>query len=355
MALHLVYLLVVTWSFSLLSYGNPQVPCYFIFGASYYDNGNNNALLTTAKANFLPYGIDFPQGATGRFSNGRNTPDFIAELLGFNSYIQPFLAGKDDQDILTGVNYASGSSGIRFETGMHLGARYSMDEQLWHHLLTVSRIAEILTDRNSSAEDYLNKCLYSVAMGDNDYINNYFNPQFYPTSKLYTPDQYGSILIEEYDLQLRTLYKLGARKVAVIGIGPLGCAPVVVEIAVATGASCADMVNNGLQIFNTKLVQLVNELNRDLPDAKFIYVNAFQIYSSLFTGFKVTNASCCEVITGTAACVPLTKPCPDRDDHFWWDGLHPSESINRMFALRSYKTQSPLDTFPFDISHLIQI
>ncbi|KAJ8770207.1 hypothetical protein K2173_011548 [Erythroxylum novogranatense] len=182
----LFYVLVLSLSFCVASYGKPQVPCYFIFGASYYDNGNNNGLVTTARSNFLPYGIDFPKGATGRFSNGRNTPDFLAKLLGFNSSIPPFAAVKDDKDMLIG------------------GARYAMEAQ--HHQRTVSRIGEVLASGNSSAaKDHLSKCLYSVAMGDNDYMNNYFKPKFYSTSKKYTPEQYASVLIQEYELQLRDL------------------------------------------------------------------------------------------------------------------------------------------------------
>ena len=53
-----------------------QVPCYFIFGDSLVDNGNNNGLVSFARANYLPYGIDFG-GPTGRFSNGRTTVDEI--------------------------------------------------------------------------------------------------------------------------------------------------------------------------------------------------------------------------------------------------------------------------------------
>ena len=58
----------------------PQVPCYFIFGDSLVDNGNNNGIASLARANYLPYGIDFPQGPTGRFSNGKTTVDVIGEL-----------------------------------------------------------------------------------------------------------------------------------------------------------------------------------------------------------------------------------------------------------------------------------
>lgn len=63
--------------------GVQQVPCYFIFGDSLYDNGNNNNLPTRARANYLPYGIDLPGGPTGRFSNGRNLPDVISTISSF--------------------------------------------------------------------------------------------------------------------------------------------------------------------------------------------------------------------------------------------------------------------------------
>lgn len=42
------------------------------------DSGNNNNLETIAKVNYPPYGIDFPGGPTGRFTNGRT----IADIMG---------------------------------------------------------------------------------------------------------------------------------------------------------------------------------------------------------------------------------------------------------------------------------
>uniref|UniRef100_A0A7N0VEC1 GDSL esterase/lipase n=1 Tax=Kalanchoe fedtschenkoi TaxID=63787 RepID=A0A7N0VEC1_KALFE len=43
----------------------------FVIGDSLVDNGNNNYLNSLAKSNYLPYGIDFPQGPSGRFNNGK--------------------------------------------------------------------------------------------------------------------------------------------------------------------------------------------------------------------------------------------------------------------------------------------
>ncbi|CAI0475401.1 unnamed protein product [Linum tenue] len=106
----------------------PRVPCYFIFGDSLYDSGNNNNLNTSAKVNYSPYGIDLPAGPTGRFSNGQTTADAIGEILGFKDFIPPFASNPDDRQILVGVNYASGSAGILVESGKQgrlyeLGAR----------------------------------------------------------------------------------------------------------------------------------------------------------------------------------------------------------------------------------------
>lgn len=73
-------ILIVSLSLKMLilvSSAEPQVPCYFIFGDSLVDNGNNNMLQTEAKVNYLPYGVDFRDGPTGRFTNGRNMADIL--------------------------------------------------------------------------------------------------------------------------------------------------------------------------------------------------------------------------------------------------------------------------------------
>lgn len=77
----LLLLVLVASAASWAARSEPQVPCYFIFGDSLVDNGNNNNMATLAIANYLPYGIDFPAGASGRFSNGLTTVDVIGVLL----------------------------------------------------------------------------------------------------------------------------------------------------------------------------------------------------------------------------------------------------------------------------------
>jgi hypothetical protein len=80
-ASRLVWLLVAAVSLALASVArcDPQVPCYFIFGDSLVDNGNNNYIVSLARANYPPYGIDFAGGPSGRFTNGLTTVDVIGK------------------------------------------------------------------------------------------------------------------------------------------------------------------------------------------------------------------------------------------------------------------------------------
>ncbi|KAF5176667.1 GDSL esterase/lipase [Thalictrum thalictroides] len=92
-------------------------PAIYVFGDSLVDCGNNNYRLTLLRVNYTPYGADFVDGATGRFTNGKTFADFTAQLLGLP--LPPAFESLNLRNFrsLTGVNYASGGSGILEETG----------------------------------------------------------------------------------------------------------------------------------------------------------------------------------------------------------------------------------------------
>ncbi|KAF8042571.1 hypothetical protein BT93_A1031 [Corymbia citriodora subsp. variegata] len=345
-----VLFLVSLWPSSVL--GAPQVPCYFIFGDSLADAGNNNNLLALAKSNYPPYGVDFPDGFTGRFTNGPTSVDIIAQLLGFAKYIPPFATARGN-DILQGVNYASGAAGIRSDSGQQQGERISLDRQLGNHLITVSHVREILGGNVSA---YLNTCIYTVGMGSNDYINNYFMPDIYPTSRIYTPEQYADVLIKQYRQQLKTLYLYGARKVAVIGLGLLGCIPAEISRFGTNGSACVDKINNAAILFNNQLQPLVNEFNSNLSDAKFTYINSFAI-STTGPGTEglISNATCCPVHKELGTCVPFETPCSNRTMYVFFDAFHPTTTVNLGFAARAYNALLPSDASPYDIRNLAMI
>ena len=72
---------------------------------------------------------------------------------------------------------------------------------------------------------------------------------------------------------------MGARKVALAGTGLIGCTPYAISTFGTNGTACVDRLNNASQMFNDKLVDLVNELNSYYLDAKFIFINTSGIGS----------------------------------------------------------------------------
>ncbi|XP_027112026.1 GDSL esterase/lipase At1g29660-like [Coffea arabica] len=338
----------------------PQVPCYFIFGDSLVDNGNNNNLNSLAKANYLPYGIDFPRGPTGRFSNGKTTVDVITEELGFDRYIPPYSRVRG-QDILRGVNYASAAAGIREETGRQLGQRISFSGQVRNYINTVRAIVNILGDENAAA-DYLSQCIFSVGLGSNDYLNNYFMPLIYPTSRQYTPEQYAQVLIQQYAEQIRIMYNYGARKLVLLGVGQIGCSPNALAQNSPDGRTCVARINNANQLFNNQLKALVDTLNNQFTDARFIYIDAYGIFQDILNspssyGFTVVNVGCCGVgrNNGQITCLPLQTPCRNRNQYLFWDAFHPTEAGNTIVGRRAYRAQKSSDAYPIDISRLAQL
>lgn len=77
-----------------------------------------------------------------------------------------------------------------------------MNGQVNNYKNTVSQVVDLLGDEDSAA-NYLSKCIYSLGLGSNDYLNNYFMPDTYSTSRQYTPDQYADVLIQQYSQQIK--------------------------------------------------------------------------------------------------------------------------------------------------------
>nr|CAD1824122.1 unnamed protein product [Ananas comosus var. bracteatus] len=272
----------------------------------------------------------------------------------------PAVRRREGDQLLTGVNFASAAAGIREETGQQLGSRISFGGQVQNYQAAVQQVVNILGDEDSAA-NYLSKCIFTVGMGSNDYLNNYFMPAFYSTGQQYTPEQYADDLINRYSQHLTTLYNYGARKVALIGVGQVGCSPNELAQQSPNGVTCVDRINNAIQIFNQKLVALVDGFNT-LPGAHFTYINAYGIFQDILNdagsfGLTVTNRGCCGVgrNNGQVTCLPYQAPCPNRDEYLFWDAFHPTEATNIIVGKRSYSAQSPSDAHPMDLRRLAQV
>jgi phospholipase/lecithinase/hemolysin len=80
---------------------------------------------------------------------------------------------------------------------------------------------------------------------------------------------------------LQILYQYGARKMVLFGLGQIGCSPNELAQNSPDGSTCVQRINSAIQIFNNKLKSLVNELNSNLADARFILVDSYGIFQEI--------------------------------------------------------------------------
>ncbi|KAG0504668.1 hypothetical protein M758_N028300 [Ceratodon purpureus] len=315
----------------------PLFPAIFIFGDSLLDAGNNNYLQAAlAKADTLPNGIDFPtHSATGRFCNGKTVTDFIADYVGLD-YAPPYLAPTTHgNQLLQGVNYASGAGGILDESGAAFNGRLSFNMQISYFNTTLVQLGELLGAAKSAT--LLTESLIVVSMGTNDYIHNYMEPNS-PLRADYDPEEFHTFLASQLKARIKTLCNLGARKFLLLSVGPFGCIPSRIAVGSSTG-KCVASDNEMAEGFNTAMQVMIQELSRSFPKAVVLYGNTYSavldvIKNAAELGFDVINSGCCAFgrLKGQVPCGLLNEfthaLCPNRSKYFFWDEYHPTEAVN---------------------------
>lgn len=69
---------------------------------------------------------------------------------------------------------------------------------------------------------------------------------------------------------------------ALIGLGQIGCTPSKLAENGGDGTTCNEHINAACRMFNAKLKSLVvDDLNDNLTDAKFTYINVYGIFQDL--------------------------------------------------------------------------
>ncbi|KAE8678191.1 GDSL esterase/lipase [Hibiscus syriacus] len=113
-------------SLSLSTATKAKVPTIIVFEESSVDSRNNNVISTLLKSNFRPYGRDFYDGQpTGRFCNGRISPDFISAAFGLKPAIPTYLDPTYNIfDFATGVCFASTGTGYNNATSKVLAMKH---------------------------------------------------------------------------------------------------------------------------------------------------------------------------------------------------------------------------------------
>ncbi|XP_021727735.1 GDSL esterase/lipase 7-like [Chenopodium quinoa] len=369
-------LIILIFTRFLLTQSSPLVPALYVLGDSLVDSGNNNMLPTFARANYAPYSVNFPgKIPLGRFNNGRTVTDFIAEYLEL-PYPRPYASttrtnwnGSSDTNLVKensskGRNYASAACGILPETGTFLGKCFPMDEQIGMFKRSIDYELAPVFKSPGELLQHLSKSIFFICAGNSDYLQNYFQTLF-PSSKLYNPPKFAQLLVDKLSQQLKRLYELGARKVIVTEIGPLGCTPSVaknpsrmINLQGNNNGMCDEGANNIVSSFNNQLPFMIENLTSTLPESLFTIaaVNTFSydvIMDPSIYGFSDRSNSCCTTWwNDMLTCVPEQSPCPDPSKYIFWDGYHPTEAAFSM--LFNQWVKDPSTCFPLSFKQIVE-
>ncbi|CAL0318975.1 unnamed protein product [Lupinus luteus] len=310
---------------------NVSVPAVIVFGDSIMDTGNNNNNMQTwARCNFSPYGKDFPGGIpTGRFSNGKVPSDLIVEELGIKEFLPAYLdPNLQPHDLVTGVCFASGGSGYDPLTSK-IATAITLPEQINMFKTYIEKLKSIVGEDRTNF--ILAHSVFLLVQGSNDIYNTYFLS--HARQVQYDVRSYTDLLVSSASNFLKEIYELGARRIGVFGAPPIGCVPFVRTVVGGIVRECAENQNEACKLFNYKLSEELDSLNKNLINSRMVYLDVYNPLLDIIQnyqqyGYKVQDRGCCGTgeVEAAVICNPLSPPCSDVEDYIFWDSFHPSES-----------------------------
>ncbi|XP_022964041.1 GDSL esterase/lipase 5-like [Cucurbita moschata] len=310
---------------------------FFVFGDSFLDPGNNNFINTTEdfRANFTPYGETFFNSPTGRFSDGRLIPDFIAEYA--NLPLIPAYLDPHNNLYIHGVNFASGGGGALVET--HQGFAINIETQLRYFKKVERSLRKKLGDARASS--LLSDSVYMFSIGGNDYIVAFEGS---PVLEKYTEIEYVNMVIGNVTSVLQEIYKKGGRKFAFLAVPPLGCMPHTRLMKVGGHGSCWDEASALARLHNKLLPAALQKLAHDLQGFKYTLADTYNMLQNRIDnpskyGLKDGRTACCGSgeLRGIYSCGGMRgqtefELCENPNEYLFFDSYHPNERAYEQFA-----------------------
>ncbi|CAK9220931.1 unnamed protein product [Sphagnum troendelagicum] len=341
---------------------NCSYPSVYAFGDSMTDTGNGIAGFPDEfiSSESDPNGILFPQHAADRYCDGRLLIDFLAfgvRRRPIYAYLRAF-AG----DFTYGVNFATSGSTARNVSTWDATAKFSTPFSLNFQIQWLRRYkvrlqfyyTQTRVNQSLPSLDALNSSLYVVYSGFQDYMSGFYDDSL--TSQQASANVPS--VVQAIVAAVQRIYDFGGRDILVVNLPPLGCLPALLTLHPGKSSleydeyGCLKKYNQPIEWHNSFLRSSIAALRTTYPDANLYYGNlnaAFYdiLKNSTHYGILHPLSACCghggvynynKVVTcghmGTVEgmVVAANSSCTNPTAYGSWDGIHPSQAVNRVVA-----------------------
>ncbi|KAK1281108.1 GDSL esterase/lipase 6 [Acorus gramineus] len=187
-----------------------------------------------------------------------------------------------------------------------------------------------LVKLNKLDKPTISRSLFLLESGSND-VFRYFLPIGPPRPH---PDAYVSAMLSSVRAFTLQIHALGARRIALFSLGPVGCIPAraVLPESSPLGA-CHPEMNRMARRFNRGLEGIVGSAPMTLRGAVAVYgatYDVVQLFRKLPKRYRFadTGSACCGsgVLGGTGQCgTGNYTVCGEPEKFLFWDFFHPSQ------------------------------
>ncbi|KAK7285684.1 hypothetical protein RJT34_20462 [Clitoria ternatea] len=327
----------------------------FVFGDSLFDVGNNNYINTTAdnQANYPPYGDTFFKYPSGRFSDGRVVPDFIAEYAKM-PLIQPYLF-PGYQQYVYGVNFASAGAGALVET--HPGLVIDLNTQLSYFKKVSKVLRQQLGDKETTR--LLAKAVYLINIGINDYMISMSQNSTSSTEK------YVGMVVGNLTTVIKGIHKTGGRKFGIFSLPAMGCIPAVKALVNGFKGSCVEEASALARLHNSVLLLELEKLKKELKGIKYSYIRYYDLSFQVIKnpskyGLKEGSVACCGsgAYRGYYSCggkraVKDYELCDNPNEYVLFDSVHPTQRTDEIISQLIWSGNQSI-AGPYNIKTLFQ-
>ncbi|EOA30689.1 hypothetical protein CARUB_v10013827mg [Capsella rubella] len=288
----------------------------FVFGDGYYDAGNKQFLSgNRVDANSPPYGISVGE-ATGRWSDGRIVPDYLAGFMSIPR-IPPIL--RSSADFSHGASFAVADATV-------LGSPLET--------MTLSeQVKKFSRNKNKWTDKALSEAIYLTYIGSDDYLNYAkSNPNPSADQKQAFVDQ----VITSIEAAIKLVHEAGGRKFAFQNLPPLGCLPMVKQ-ETGNEKDCVKLPSEMAALHNNNLLKLIEKLAQDLESFQYSFYDFFSsVQNRVFEPetyiFGTGTAACCGTGTLKGTDCAAKNVCVNPKEYVFFDGKHLTQEANFQVA-----------------------